>query len=798
MDEDDGKNSFIPAIDYLENVELPLNTKMSVATLLLLRYEAKALLASCSSRGKVATIRECFFSSQSSSYLELRRERRSDIDNLPETQASSHLEAFLQGQVTNISPPPSQPYTHSLPNEAHPTVMDSMLVTFLLHVESRIASMLGHGYYTIGPCGEECLSSIGYALELQDSAALHYRHLGVTVCRSLRGGQSLADMILDRARAYTVSKHDPVTGGVHCSLGGTLQDYIVTSTLASQCSSAVGRALGYSLTASDINNTDDRKVAFVSVGDGSVHNGHFWSALQLARHAKHKSIKVPVVFGISDNGLSISYDTQGYVETLFNGTDPLLPVFRANGNDVLDVFDQTKLAVDLSRRKQAPVIVLYSNLVRRFGHAATDRQSAYLSEEFIQECIHTRHLEASILQMSESSPELSLENIFDRYRTIQSLVVDGFAQASSEEKVTREDMVHRISAPMVSITKETSMPTCRTVNARNDVKRQVMRKNMNAVLDEALQEHRDVVYLGEDVVHGGYYNVTEGLAAKFPGRVIDFPPDETSLLGVSMGMSQIGLTPIVEIPYAKYLDCGFDMFQEIAIQYWLSNGRQPTGMVIRLQGFDRGLFGGNFHTSNTLYIPPGVDVLCYSNGEDYARGFRNLVLQARAGRVAMSVDCTNLLNRRHLHGKDRGWERTYPSSGIMSFHDIKRYGTNAGSVIVTFGNGVVTALQARKTMAEEGILANESELDVLDCPYLSSVPAGLCNVIQQYDTAIFADICKEGNGILASHVCALQRQGLLPKQWEVVAASRTYNPLGNTCTFLDTSDIIDSFVRLTR
>ena len=60
-----------------------------------------------------------------------------------------------------------------------------------------------------------------------------------------------------------------------------------------------------------------------------------------------------------------------------------------------------------------------------------------------------------------------------------------------------------------------------------------------------------MVYIGEDVEHGGYYLVTEGLKAKYPLRVRDFPPDETSLLGAGIGFSQAGLLPVVEIPYAK-------------------------------------------------------------------------------------------------------------------------------------------------------------------------------------------------------------------------------------------------------
>eukprot|EP00604_Paraphysomonas_vestita_P000322 CAMPEP_0174826424 /NCGR_PEP_ID=MMETSP1107-20130205/44007_1 /TAXON_ID=36770 /ORGANISM="Paraphysomonas vestita, Strain GFlagA" /LENGTH=95 /DNA_ID=CAMNT_0016059545 /DNA_START=482 /DNA_END=766 /DNA_ORIENTATION=+ len=77
-----------------------------------------------------------------------------------------------------------------------------------------------------------------------------------------------------------------------------------------------------------------------------------------------------------------------------------------------------------------------------------------------------------------------------------------------------------------------------------------------------------VVYIGEDVRHGGYYLVTDGLYSKYPSRVHDFPPDETSILGVGQGLSQSGLLPIIEMPYAKYLDCGYDMFLEIGITYW--------------------------------------------------------------------------------------------------------------------------------------------------------------------------------------------------------------------------------------
>jgi hypothetical protein len=222
--------------------------------------------------------------------------------------------------------------------------------------------------------------------------------------------------------------------------------------------------------------------------------------------------------------------------------------------------------------------------------------------------------------------------------------------------------------------------------------------------------------------------VTEGLLKKFgPYKVADFPPDETTLMGVGIGYAQCGLVPVVEIPYSKYLDCGADMFFEACIQNWLSGGilkkdqngkitnPNVAGMVIRLQGFDKGVFGGNFHTHNSLYLPPGLDVVCFSNGADYVRGMRHAIAAARKGRVVMTVDSTELLNRRHLDsgngvngagnggngnggngngGKpkgDDGWITQYPtdSQDYLDFETVKIYaGGDAPPGITVADSGV--------------------------------------------------------------------------------------------------------------
>ena len=138
-----------------------------------------------------------------------------------------------------------------------------------------------------------------------------------------------------------------------------------------------------------------------------------------------------------------------------------------------------------------------------------------------------------------------------------------------------------------------------------------------------------------------YYRVSEGLKDKFGRRrCFDWPPDEASLVGAGIGLAQAGRVPIVEIPYAAYLSCGYNQFVEACFLHWLSDGKQPNGMVFRMQGFDEGIFGGHFHTANgpPVFGIPGLEVLCFSNGRDWARGLRSCLRHAEVGCVSMLLD----------------------------------------------------------------------------------------------------------------------------------------------------------------
>jgi 2-oxoisovalerate dehydrogenase E1 component len=220
---------------------------------------------------------------------------------------------------------------------------------------------------------------------------------------------------------------------------------------------------------------------------------------------------------------------------------------------MFDVYDKTLQATDYSRKNSAPSLVLYQELIRRFGHAATDRQHAYLDAETVDKLADSDVVASGIVQAVEHWNALTYNEAYDRFLEIGEMVKRSFNTAAEEPKITtREEMIEQTSQPMVQVP-PLNPELLRSFNPEEPdsaeksrrPKRDVMRKHMTRVVAETMANNDKTIYIGEDVEHGGYYLVTDGLAKRFPGRVIDFPPDETTLLGAAMGFSHAGLLPII-------------------------------------------------------------------------------------------------------------------------------------------------------------------------------------------------------------------------------------------------------------
>lgn len=199
-----------------------------------------------------------------------------------------------------------------------------------------------------------------------------------------------------------------------------------------------------------------------------------------------------------------------------------------------------------------------------------------------------------------------------------------------------------------------------------------------------------------------------------------------------------------------------------------------------------------------LHTMPGVDVVCYSNGHDYARGWRHAMRQAAEGRVVMVVDSTALLNRRHLADGDDAWRFPFPKDGEMHFDEVVQYGSGGTQRlgIVAYGNGVPTALRARDDVVGQQGFAPD-DVTVIDVPYLSRASKGLEEAVRQLDAVVFVDVCKQGQHPLASIITELQGKHALPVRWRCIAACPTYNPLGTTLTFTSELDVVRAALEVT-
>ena len=333
-----------------------------------------------------------------------------------------------------------------------------------------------------------------------------------------------------------------------------------------------------------------------------------------------------------------------------------MSVYQADGSKLASILRASRDATEYVRTTRKPATLLLSNLSRRFGHAATDRQAAYLSDAEIRAQLARDPVVDALAAAIHAGIVPNLDAALEENIRIGELAREAFAAARAEPREMteaalvarcgpqrrRRDAVEAVrhDAPPTestkpsadetavagsALTKPSADETAEAGSASRTTKPSDMRQLMTRAITELMSGNERIVYVGEDVEHGGYYRVSEGLKDKFGRRrCFDWPPDEASLVGAGIGLAQAGRVPIVEIPYAAYLSCGYNQFVEACFLHWLSDGKQPNGMVFRMQGFDEGIFGGHFHTANgpPVFGIPGLDVLCFSNGRDWAQHAR--------------------------------------------------------------------------------------------------------------------------------------------------------------------------------
>jgi len=475
---------------------------------------------------------------------------------------------------------------------------------------------------------------------------------------------------------------------------------------------------------------------------------------------------MPLLFVCEDNGIGISTKSPpGWVEAVLRAR-PGLDYHAADGLDLYATFAAARTAIDAIRRSKRPAI-LHLRTVRLYGHAGADVPTTYLSR-------------------AEVEADEAQDPLLHAVRLLRDAGVMTPAEALAQYLAAADEVARRAEAAVKRPRLQTAadvmasiLPPPRPTAARNgpgvearaeafgpDLKAmadpQPMSRLINWALTDLMLERPEAVVMGEDVGRkGGVYGVTQKLLARFgAARVIDTLLDEQSILGLAIGLGQNGFLPIPEIQFLAYLHNAEDQIRgEAATLPFFSDGQFTNPMLVRIAGlgYQKG-FGGHFHNDNSLAVLrdiPGVIVAVPSRGDEAVRMLRTCArLAAEENRVVVMVEPIALYPARDLHKPGDGlWMQPYPAPDqAMDFGSVGIDGEGTDLAIVTYGNGVMLAHQARAALAAAGLATR-----IIDLRWIAPLPeAALRKAVQGVRNILIVDECRRSGNVSEALMTLLQ------------------------------------------
>jgi 2-oxoisovalerate dehydrogenase E1 component len=687
-------------------------------------------------------------------------------------------------------------------------LFSAQLASRHLDLAARWLRSFDQGYYTIGSAGHEGNAAVAAALRPTDPALLHYRSGAFYCARAAQVPGS--DPIRDVLRGFVASAEEPIAGGRHKVIGNAdLHIIPTTSTIGSHLPRAVGVA--YAIERSrrgsrlglQATGWPSDAVVVCSFGDASVNHATTLAGLNTAGWSDHTGLRLPLLFVCEDNGIGISVRSPaGWVSAALRSR-PGIRYFGADGCDLVAAYDAAIEAVSWVRRHRRPA-VLHLSMVRLMGHAGADAELAYRSRADITADLDRDPLLATAALLVQAGLATPAE-LLVRYDEIGWEVRRVAEEALSEAKLAS---VGEVTAPLaprrpVRVARAISDAAARLVAPDGGADRAAafgdrlpedaggltLAQTINAALTDALLAYPHMTVFGEDVAaKGGVYGVTKGLRDRFGvGRVFDTLLDETSILGLGLGVGLGGMLPVPEIQYLAYLHNAEDQLRgEAATMQFLSQGSYRNPMVVRVAGlaYQSG-FGGHFHNDNSVAVLrdiPGVVVAVPSRAEDAGPLLRTCLAAAVVdGSVCVYLEPIALYHTRDLHTDGDGeWLGEYqpPARWAESHVPIGRarvyaVGESADLTIITFGNGVRLSLRAAALLGAEGVGCR-----VVDLRWLSPLP--VADIIRESSATgrvLVVDETRRSGGVGEGVLAALVDTGYVGVARRVAAVD-SFVPLG--------------------
>ncbi|WP_340155210.1 thiamine pyrophosphate-dependent enzyme [uncultured Winogradskyella sp.] len=458
--------------------------------------------------------------------------------------------------------------------------------------------------------GHEAIQiALGLQLLPQDYAFPYYRDDAML----LSFGLEPYDLMLQ----LLAKKDDPFSGGrtyySHPSLKDDDKPKIPhqSSATGMQTIPATGVAMGMQykeLQGLDDKTLKDLPFVVCSLGDASVTEGEIAEAFQMAALKQ-----MPILYLVQDNGWDISANAaetraQNAFEYAqgFKGLDAI----SINGANFTESYEALEKVIETIRAERRPFLV-HAKVPLLNHHTSGVRMEWYRDD--LDEARSRDPYPVIKQQLLDAG--FSEEDVEDIENSAKGKVQADFEKALEAEDPKPEDLFTNdfVSTP---ITEE------KGTRSPEGAEKVVMVDCALFAVEELMKKHKECLLYGQDVGGrlGGVFREAATLAQKFgDDRVFNTPIQEAFIVGSTVGMSAVGLKPIVEVQFADYIWPGLNqLFTEVSRSCYLSNGKWPVSMILRVPIGAYGS-GGPYHSSSVESVITnirGIKIAYPSNGAD--------------------------------------------------------------------------------------------------------------------------------------------------------------------------------------
>ncbi len=567
--------------------------------------------------------------------------------------------------------------------------------------------------------GHEAIQlAVGMQLNPQDWVSPYYRDDSIL----LGIGMSPYELMLQ----VFAKKDDPFSGGrtyySHPSLKRDDMPKIPhqSSATGMQAIPTTGLAMGVQYKekqglAQDFNGQNP--VVVCSLGDASCTEGEVSEALQMAALKQF-----PIVYLVQDNGWDISANAaetraQDMTEYLrgFNGIE----VRTIDGSDFSLSYETVNEVFELVRKERRPFMIHAK--VPLLGHHTSGVRKEWYRDDLEEAASRDPYPK---LKQELRNAGVDEADIIMVEAEVRNFVDSEYDKALNAEDPEPTSITDYIFAPT---------PILEEKGEREPIgkKKTVMVDSALFAVREIMEQHPEALLYGQDVGGrlGGVFREAATLAQKFgDNRVFNTPIQEAFIIGSTVGMSAVGLKPIVEVQFADYIWPGLNqLFTEVSRSYYLSNGKWPVSCIIRVPIGAYGS-GGPYHSSSVESVLTnirGIKIAYPSTGAD---------LKGLMKSAFYDPNPVVMLEHKGLY-----WSKIPGTEGAMSVEPDDDYVIPFGKarivqdadeshvqkgtscVVITYGRGVYWTLEASKQFPGQVEVIDLRTLNPLDHEKINQV-----------------------------------------------------------------------------